>query len=264
MSGLRDASPLNGEPEIPPTASSEHPEKVPEETPPVGTPSGAAPECPLESLPEFRTGHVFSNRGASDGLRCELVSWTRCSALARRLATEIRRSGFYPDIIVAIARGGYLPARLLSDYLEIFDLASVKIEHYHGVRRERRASVRYPLTADIQGRQVLLVDDVSDSGITFEVAVAHLRDKGTPAMLKTAVLHHKRISNFIPDYFAEEVAEWRWIIYPWAVIEDLGSFLRGMRQPPASIEAFDTYLQRHHGLRVNRQLLEDVLRFAAH
>lgn len=174
----------------------------------------------------------------------------------------VRDAGFQPDMIVAIGRGGYLPARVLSDHLNIFDLTSIKIEHYHGVHRERVAKVRYPLTAQITGKRVLLVDDVSDSGDTFQTAIQHLRELDEPGELKTAVLHHKRVSSFVPDYYVEEVVEWRWIIYPWAVIEDITSFLQEMEPRPVSVDAFAAYLLEQHGIEPPGQLLQDVLELA--
>lgn len=192
------------------------------------------------------------------GIPCQLVSWERFYQLARALSRLVHESAFQPDIIVAIGRGGYLPARILSDHLGIFDLTSIKVEHYHGVHKERVAEVRYPLTAQIAGRRVLLVDDVSDSGETFRAAIRHLREQGEAAHLRTAVLHHKRVSGFVPDYYVEEVVEWRWIIYPWAVIEDLTSFLREMEPRPESAAEFAAYLQQQHGIEPPEQLLQDV------
>ena len=97
----------------------------------------------------------------SVGIPCQLVSWDQFALLSRQLARTIHTSWFRPDLIVAIGRGGYLPARILSDYLNVFDLASMKIEHYHGLRRQKLARVRYPLGAEVGGRHVLLVDDVT-------------------------------------------------------------------------------------------------------
>ena len=199
----------------------------------------------------------------AQSMPCELVTWQGFYLLAQQLARIIHTAWFRPEIIVAIGRGGYLPARILADYLNVFDLTDIKIEHYRGAQRREMASVRYPLAADVSGRRVLLVDDVSDSGETFEVAIRHLRERGEPAELRTAVLHHKQVSRFVPDYYAEEVVDWRWVIYPWAVIEDLGGFLRAMVPPPASVEAFADYLLERHGIEVGRATLEDVLAFAA-
>jgi len=195
--------------------------------------------------------------------RCELVSWNRFHALARRLAHLIRASGFRPDMIVAIGRGGYMPARILSDFLDVLDLTSFKIEHYHATRKDRRAVVRYPLNADLGGRRVLLVDDVSDSGDTFALALDHLAACGPPAEVRSAALHHKVVSPYVPDYYAQKVVKWRWIIYPWAVAEDISSIIHAMSPRAADVDEIERRLRANHGIRLPRALLQDILAFDA-
>ena len=192
------------------------------------------------------------------GTRCELMSWERFHLLARRLAFAISGAAYSPDLIVAIGRGGYLPARVVADYLDVYDLSDVRVVHYRGMHRQRQAGIRYPLPASVTGKRVLLVDDVNDSGDSLQVALRHLHERGAPAALRSAVLHHKTVSAFAPDFYAEEVREWRWIIYPWALMEDLRSLLAGMEPAPATTEAFAACLRRRHGIEVDRQTLEDV------
>lgn len=194
-----------------------------------------------------------------DRKRCELVSWQRFHVLARRLAHRVRVSGYQVDTLVAIGRGGYLPARILSDFLNVLDLTSFKIEHYHATRKGRRAEVRYPLHADLSGRRVLLVDDVTDSGDTFAVALEHLAACGPPAEVRTAVLHHKVVSSYVPDYYAQKVVKWCWIIYPWAVAEDVGSFIGAMSPPPADADEIGRRLASEYGIRLHPRLLLDIL-----
>ncbi len=207
----------------------------------------------MQSLPELDL----------QGIPCEVISWESFYRMSQRLARTIHTSWFRPDLIIAIGRGGYLPARILSDYLDVLDLASIKIEHYHAMHREENARIRYPLAARVEGRRILLVDDVSDSGDTFDVAIRHIRQHGEPLELRTAVLHHKIVSQFVPDYYAKEVKTWRWIIYPWAIIEDLGSFLRDMDPAPESVDEFAARLVEQHGIVVERSLLEHVMAFVA-
>lgn len=194
----------------------------------------------------------------SKPIPCELVTWNRFHALARRLARQVRDSGYRPDIIVAIGRGGYMPARILSDFLGLMDLATFKIEHYAGPRISKTPVIRYPLTADVSGKRVLLVDDVSDSGDTFNVAIDHVRSRGEPVELRTAVLHHKTVSRYRPDYFATRVVKWRWIIYPWAVAEDVSSFIQAMQPKPTDIADIGQRLKSDHGIRLSPAILADV------
>ena len=191
-------------------------------------------------------------------MRCELVSWKQFRALARQLALRVQSSGFRPDMIVAIGRGGYMPARLLSDYLNIYNLSGFKIEHYRAAKKQAEARVRYPLSANVEGLKLLLVDDVSDGGDTFELAVSHLHERGPPAEIRTAVLHHKTVSSFVPDFCAAEVTEWRWLIYPWAILEDVSGFIRELGLVDASPERMQAEIEAGYGVRIPGETLRDA------
>lgn len=199
------------------------------------------------------------NEVTFESMQCELVTWAAFHSRCRRLVTKIRQSAFTPDLIVGIGRGGCPPARVVADFLGIMDLASFKIEHYRGAKPDVAAVVKYPLAASIEGRDVLLVDDVTDSGDTFDAAFAHLTERGTPRMIKSAVLDHKVISRYEPDYFGRKVIKWRWIIYPWAVIEDLSGFVRAMHLDVADGARIKQRLADEHGIRVSDATLADVL-----
>ena len=98
-------------------------------------------------------------------LECELVSWHSTVKLSYKLAAMIKHDGFSPDIVIAIARGGYVPARIICDRLDIYDLASIRITHYTGgSSKQEQARLSIPLSIDISGMSVLLVDDVDDTG----------------------------------------------------------------------------------------------------
>ncbi len=112
---------------------------------------------------------------------------------------------------------------------------------------------------EIRGLKVLLVDDITDTGDTVEVALEHIREFG-PAEVRLAVLQHKKQSTLRPDYYAGKIVKWRWIIYPWAVVEDIGGFLRAMPDLPATVEAADRMLQQDYGVRVPAGRLELVFR----
>ncbi|MBN1431540.1 MAG: phosphoribosyltransferase [Methanomicrobiaceae archaeon] len=155
---------------------------------------------------------------------CELVGWEEAGNLSRILATKIRNSGYSPDIVIAIGRGGYVPARVVCDYMLHEKLTSIKIEHW-GIAAEKKdtTTVVYPLSIDIGGKSVLIIDDVADTGDTLRAAVDYISSLG-PSEIKTGVLHHKNCSSFMPDFYAEYVEKWRWIIYPWARHEELFGF----------------------------------------
>jgi hypoxanthine phosphoribosyltransferase len=202
---------------------------------------------------------MTQNAHSRADMPCELVSWERFDTLARTLARQIRDSGDRVDLIVGIDRGGYMPARMISDILGIMNLASFKIEHYHGSVKSKAAFVRYPLVADVAEQHILLVDDVSDSGDTFHVALQHIESRGKPKQVKTAVLHHKTVSTFEPEYYAAVVKKWRWIIYPWAVTEDLAVLIGNFELATRDIETIQHQLMEHHGIEPSVEQVEDAL-----
>ncbi|WP_455209958.1 phosphoribosyltransferase [Kaarinaea lacus] len=190
---------------------------------------------------------------------CKLIEWPQIHALCRQLAYQLRDAHVNIQMIVAIGRGGYMPARLLSDLLGIFNLASFKIEHYRGAQKGRTASVKYGLNAPVDDQHILLVDDVSDSGDTFHVAIDHIQSLGNPEQIHTAVLHHKVVSSYVPDFYAEKVEQWHWIIYPWAVTEDLAAFISAMQPKTDSVEQIISYLKQAHGVAVSADRVRDAL-----
>lgn len=191
--------------------------------------------------------------------RYEIISWHCVHQLSQKLACQIRKAGFRPDKIVAIGRGGYIPARILCDFLDIYDLSAIRVEHYKkGMQRKSQARVVDPLCTDVSGKRLLVVDDVSDTGDTFQVTIEHIRGLN-PAELKTAVLHHKIVAGFVPDYFAQRVIKWRWLIYPWAITEDLTALIRQMEKRPSSVKFMAKRLKNDYGIAVSGRVLKLVM-----
>jgi len=195
-----------------------------------------------------------------DNMPCQLVSWHAFYQLSCELAEKIRESGYKIDTLVAIGRGGYMPARILSDLLGIMNLITFKIEHYRGAHKSSRAIITYPLLDNTTVNRVLLVDDVSDSGDTFDIAVEHVRQVTQYKEIRSAVIHYKTVSKNKPDYYSEIVKQWRWIIYPWAVTEDLSTLIEAMIPRPVAVEEIKHQLQIRHGVRVSDYQVQRALK----
>jgi len=192
-------------------------------------------------------------------LPCTLITWEDVYDLCRQLAQQLRKANFRIDIIVAIARGGYIPGRLLSDMLGLYDLTGFKMEHYQGAYKQQAAFVKYPLNAPVNGRNVLLLDDVCDSGDTFEMGIEHILHCGAVNEIRTAALHLKIVSKFIPDFYVGKVCEWRWLIYPWAVNEDLSSMIAKMQLVNPDVKLLKQLIKQRHDINVTCQQIEDAL-----
>ncbi|MEW5757823.1 MAG: phosphoribosyltransferase [Pseudomonadota bacterium] len=192
-------------------------------------------------------------------IKCEFISWRRIEHLIAGLAHKIRAANFYPDCIVAIARGGWVPARLLCDHLDVYQLNSLRIIHYtSGTQITKQAQLLAPLNIDVHGQNVLLVDDVSDTGDTLALAREHVQGFH-PKAVKIAVIHHKQTSTFIPDFYAQKVVRWRWIGYPWARVEDLCEFVEALQPNLKTAEAMAYGLQQAYRIKVPEDILVEVI-----
>jgi hypoxanthine phosphoribosyltransferase len=122
---------------------------------------------------------------------------------------------FKPDCIVGIGRGGLVPAVYLSDRLGVNKLYVIKVGFYKKDRRNRRPVVHQkPPLGSIHGN-VLVVDDVADTGETLMLVKKLL--KRHAGEIRIATLHYKPHSKLKPDFFVHTTK--RWIIYPYQKVE---------------------------------------------
>jgi len=96
-------------------------------------------------------------------------------------------------------------------------MANIRIEFYTGLEKTAaKPTVTQPISAVIAGKNVLVVDDVSDTGESLKVGVEHVKEKGA-ATVKTVTIYLKPHSIFKPDFFFSSTSDW--IIFPWERLE---------------------------------------------
>src|SRR5438046_10094998 len=92
------------------------------------------------------------------------------------LARQIKKDRYKPEIIVGVSRGGWPPARVMSDLLQNPNLANMKVDFYKDIGvRNKKPRITQPVTMEVVGKRVLVVDDVSDTGHSLRVVGDHLR-----------------------------------------------------------------------------------------
>lgn len=193
-------------------------------------------------------------------ITCYTVSWDEAYRLARTLAHNIIESGYKPDIVIGIARGGLVPARMVCDFLLQDDLASIRTEHWGIASKHTKARIKFslPKEADISGKKILVVDDVADSGDSFSIIMEYLKEKD-PLDIRTAVLQYKTCSTVVPDYWGEKLQDWKWIIYPWAFYEDMAGFVQELLDHPSTNEEIRKGLSGNFNIIISRKELREML-----
>ncbi len=145
----------------------------------------------------------------------EVLTYQTFGTGARELAQAIADSGFVPDILLGIARGGLIPAGALAYALDCKNLFTISVEFYTGVNSRLDVPVMLPPFLDAQDLDdatVLIVDDVADTGRTLELV--HQFCAGHVAHSRTAVLYEKPQSVIKADYVWRRTD--RWIDFPWS------------------------------------------------
>ena len=152
------------------------------------------------------------------------MSWDDLGLGARALAEAVRRDGFEPDLILAVARGGLLVAGAIAYALDVKNTFTMNVEFYTGVDERLDAPLLLPPVpdpVDLRQARVLVADDVADTGATLalvkEFCAPHV------AEVRTAVLYEKPRSIIPSEYV------WRrtdlWITFPWSALPPVGHAL---------------------------------------
>jgi hypoxanthine phosphoribosyltransferase len=163
-------------------------------------------------------------------VRVKLVTWDDIVEWSYGLAKKIKEAGYKPTVVIAVARGGYVPARLLCDFLGVENLLSIQSQHWtEAAKAAEKAILKFPYHVDLRGHRALLVDDIVDTGETVLLAKKFVEENWKPDELKVAVLQWiSSVAKFKPDFYYMEVKEWVWFQYPWTRLEDVTQFLRRM------------------------------------
>jgi len=200
----------------------------------------------------------------SSKMKCKIVSFEEVHEMVRRVSEKVKASKYEPTTIVGLARGGWVPARLMCDFLGITDLISLKVEHWLETGRTKdEATIRYPITTSLSGKRLLVVDDITDTGKSLISSAEHLKSLN-PEAIRIGVMQYITTSECKPHYYAEEVTDWFWFIYPWNWVEDTSTLMvrlmsdeEGKKWSP---KAINSGLQEYFGIKWDRKMLSYILR----
>lgn len=172
-------------------------------------------------------------------------SWNQFDQDIARLAVQISQSGWRPDYVVGVSRGGCVPAVSLSHALgvpmrplqvslrdgEEIDCVSdcAMAEDAFGYSPYREEASSYTKESV---KNILIVDDINDTGATFKWIQEDWKSGCLPNHtrwsdvwhnnVRFAVLHNNEGSEFkTVDYSANyinKVEKDVWIVYPWEAL----------------------------------------------
>ena len=112
-----------------------------------------------------------------------------------------------PDCIVAIARGGLTFAHHLAEKFDIREVFTINAISYNKQKKLNKIDI-FNIPNLEKFKEILIVDDISDSGDTFLEVLKILKEKYPKKNFKTISIFYKPTSKYKPDFFIKETKEW--------------------------------------------------------
>jgi hypoxanthine phosphoribosyltransferase len=144
----------------------------------------------------------------------DIVSWDELDRLVAGLAERLRGEQF--DLMLAITRGGLVPAGMLAYRLRIRNILVAAVEFYddQGQPGPKPSFLQFPADPQLRGQRILVVDEVWDSGTTIHAVTERVRLAG--GIPTTAVLHWKPVRSTVPgEPDVHAVTTDAWVVYPF-------------------------------------------------
>ncbi len=158
-----------------------------------------------------------------------IVGWDEYKSIVEKLAIQIH-NGYKPTVLIGIMRGAAPIIDILSRILKL-PIAYIVIQSYSGEGIEDQqgqlmfAREISSLANDKDFKKVLLIDDLSDTGLTLNKSIEWLKNYGPTKNyieeIKTACLWKKKSSSFEPDFCPIKLASDPWIVQPTEHYEEL-------------------------------------------
>lgn len=150
------------------------------------------------------------------------IEWSDFHKMVDQLSHQVLESGWQPDYVIGLTRGGLIPATILSHKLKC-GMETLKVSLRDGGECEH--NLWMPEDA-AEGKNILIVDDLNDSGATINWIVKDWKDSMASvnwkpiwgSNVRVAVLYNSNDSKaqHNPEYYVQELKEPKpWIVFPW-------------------------------------------------
>ncbi len=150
------------------------------------------------------------------------LSWQTFYQDCLFLGEKILKKKLKIDRIIAISRGGLVPARILSDFLKL-PISNIVISSYSNLKQLKEPEIIEVASWKWDNENLLIVDEVSDTGKTFIRALSYFKNKQTGNIF-TAAPYIKPKTSFVPDFYLKKIDAW--IVFPYDLRETYEAFLK--------------------------------------
>lgn len=137
------------------------------------------------------------------------ISWQEFHQHTKQLAEKLKSNGSW-NKIVAVSRGGLLPAGILAYELDIRNVEVVNMSSYDGDKQRSKENIDIKSFVGDVDENTIVIDDLSDTGNTFRL----LRQEFPHAHF--AAVYAKSKGKNLVDFYVSEMPD-QWIVFPWDI-----------------------------------------------
>jgi xanthine phosphoribosyltransferase len=137
------------------------------------------------------------------------ISWDELQRDTRRLCRQLLESGAQFDSVVAVTRGGLIPAAIVARELDMRLVDTICVITYRGTEGQQRSDAQILKAPEGDGTGQLLIDDLVDTGATARA----IRERLPNAVFAT--VYAKPEGEPLVDYSIRTVPQTTWIRFPW-------------------------------------------------
>ena len=156
----------------------------------------------------------------------KIITWEDVYKSCKEVAHQCRDSNI--SALLAVSRGGLVPARILSELLNISKIYSIGLQSYNKNISENINEYQNPLEdilTDTSLREVVIVDEIADSGNTFKYihdiiqknlkTIALTSTNSHIVSFRFAALYVRESCCFKPSLYHKTIKNSDWLVFPW-------------------------------------------------
>lgn len=147
----------------------------------------------------------------------KFINWDELLSLIKNSAKEIASANKDIDTIVALSRGGLIPARIIAQELNIKHVYSFGINFYdRNDKLKKVPDIYQPLPESFWSSNILIIDDIIDSGNSIKHVCNYIQRRycsdNNPLIY---TIFYKSKQGLKPHFYSQEIKDDIWVIFPW-------------------------------------------------
>jgi hypoxanthine phosphoribosyltransferase len=146
------------------------------------------------------------------------ISYKQIEDGCKKIFLQAKKQNYTPDVLLGISVGGLFPTVHLARLFNTKNVVSIAVKSYDKNKRGKIEVINFPSKDILKNKNILIVDEILDSGKTLEFISSLFIKKFQVKSVKTATIYvNKNNCAFFPDFYVK--TNTKWLLFPWDRVE---------------------------------------------